>query len=173
MTGASKAALGLLLGRCIEDNQQVYLIDKEETVSVAINHGYLYLHDKYAQVSVICNSNLPLDVTRNMELLVIASFVKRKSSKLEIIPGEGVGKIEKNNQISISSYAINLLQANLNNLIPDNFTLRLELIIPKGKLLAEKTSNKSFGILEGLSIIGTSSDPQVSASPNQLQEALQ
>ena len=38
-------------------------------------------------------------------------------------------------------------------------------------VLAERTSNKSFGIVNGLSIIGTSAETYSSASPDQLEEA--
>ena len=37
--------------------------------------------------------------------------------------------------------------------------------------MAERTSNKSFGIVEGLSIIGTSAETFASASPDQLKNA--
>ena len=37
--------------------------------------------------------------------------------------------------------------------------------------MAERTSNQSFGIVEGLSIIGTSAETFSSASPDQLKNA--
>jgi len=49
--------------------------------------------------------------------------------------------------------------------------LKLEIIFPNGTFLAERTSNKSFGIVDGLSIIGTSAQTYSSASPDQLEEA--
>ena len=49
--------------------------------------------------------------------------------------------------------------------------MKLEIIFPNGKFLAERTSNKSFGIVDGLSIIGTSAETYSSASPDQLEEA--
>ena len=55
--------------------------------------------------------------------------------------------------------------------IPAGFNLNLEIIFPNGKFLAERTSNKSFGIVDGLSIIGTSAETYSSASPDQLEEA--
>jgi len=51
------------------------------------------------------------------------------------------------------------------------FRLNLEIIFPNGEFLAERTSNKSFGIVDGLSIIGTSAETYSSASPDQLEEA--
>jgi len=49
--------------------------------------------------------------------------------------------------------------------------LKLEIIFPNGEFLAERTSNRSFGIVDGLSIIGTSAETYSSASPDQLEEA--
>jgi cobalt-precorrin-5B (C1)-methyltransferase len=49
--------------------------------------------------------------------------------------------------------------------------LKLEIIFPNGEFLAERTSNKSFGIVDGLSIIGTSAETYSSASPDQLEKA--
>ena len=55
--------------------------------------------------------------------------------------------------------------------IPAGFNLNLEIIFPNVLFLAERTSNKSFGIVDGLSIIGTSAETYSSASPDQLEEA--
>ena len=49
--------------------------------------------------------------------------------------------------------------------MPEGFNLKLEIIFPNGEFLAERTSNKSFGIVDGLSIIGTSAETYSSASP--------
>ena len=57
-------------------------------------------------------------------------------------------------------------------LIPEGLKLRLEIIFPRGKFLAERTSNKAFGIVEGLSIIGTTAESYISASPEQLKYAM-
>jgi len=49
--------------------------------------------------------------------------------------------------------------------------LKLEIIFPNGAFLAERTSNKSFGIVDGLSIIGTCAETYSSAAPDLLEEA--
>ena len=71
----------------------------------------------------------------------------------------------------MSNFAKNLIYENLHDLVPKGFRLNLELIFPNGKFLAERTSNKSFGIVDGLSIIGTSAETHSSASPDQLKNA--
>jgi len=57
------------------------------------------------------------------------------------------------------------------DIIPKGFNLNLEIVFPNGEFLAERTSNQSFGIVDGLSIIGTSAETYSSASPDQLKEA--
>ena len=65
-----------------------------------------------------------------------------------------------------------ILELNLLEFIPEGFKLCLEIIFPKGKFLAERTSNKAFGIVKGLSIIGTAAETHISASPDQLKYAM-
>ncbi|MEB3362353.1 MAG: cobalt-precorrin-5B (C(1))-methyltransferase, partial [Synechococcaceae cyanobacterium] len=46
------------------------------------------------------------------------------------------------------------------------------LIFPAGRRLAERTSNAAFGVVEGLALIGTQAETQISAAPDQLQHTL-
>jgi cobalt-precorrin-5B (C1)-methyltransferase len=71
----------------------------------------------------------------------------------------------------MSDFAKEVLYENLLDIIPEGFNLNLEIIFPNGEFLGERTSNKSFGIVNGLSIIGTSAETYSSASPDQLEEA--
>ena len=48
----------------------------------------------------------------------------------------------------------------------------LQLIIPRGRVLAERTSNAAFGVVEGLALIGNQAKVQQSAGPDALQQAL-
>jgi len=109
--------------------------------------------------------------------LTIASLEKISFSNpvqkipINIIAGSGVGIKEDTSEICISNFAKEVLYENLLGSIPAGFNLKLEIIFPNGLFLAERTSNKSFGIVDGLSIIGTSAETYSSASPDQLEEA--
>ena len=123
------------------------------------------------------DSGLDLDLTQNLEIWTIVSLEKthKTSNKpldqINIIPGYGVGIDQKSSKICISNFAKEVLVENLLDIIPEGYKLNLEIIFPNGKFLAERTSNKSFGIVEGLSIIGTSAETFSSASPDQLENA--
>ena len=96
---------------------------------------------------------------------------KNLKSSINIIPGYGVGIKSKTSEICISRFALDVLEDNLLDLIPCGYELNVEIIFPKGKFLAERTSNKAFGIVEGLSIIGTTAETYMSASPDQIKHA--
>jgi cobalt-precorrin-5B (C1)-methyltransferase len=122
-------------------------------------------------------SGLELDITQNLEIWTIASLEKIsfnehvQKTPINIIAGSGVGVKENTSEICISDFAKQVLYENLLDTIPDGFILNLEIIFPSGEFLAERTSNKSFGIVDGLSIIGTSAETYSSASPDQLERS--
>ena len=150
------------------DNKEI----KIEVQSVGLLKG-----NTHALGISFAKSGLDLDITQNLEIWAIASLEKIsfnnyvQKNPINIIAGSGVGINEKTSAICISDFAKEVLYANLLDIIPDGFNLNLEIIFPNGKFLAERTSNKSFGIVDGLSIIGTSAETYSSASPDQLEQA--
>ncbi len=112
-----------------------------------------------------------LDLTRHTPV-----WAKVKISDREINPqitiegGEGIGKQEKNqNKSAIYSYAQKLISANLAPLLKNNESIVVTIIMPEGKRLAKRTSNAAFGIVEGLSLLGTTGIVQPLTSPDKLE----
>jgi cobalt-precorrin-5B (C1)-methyltransferase len=101
---------------------------------------------------------------------------------LQLEAGEGVGVHaasgpdarghDASGQACLSAYARALLRANLRSLVPPGQRLRLHVVLPAGRALAERTSNAAFGVVEGLALIGTQAETQASADPDQLQRTL-
>ncbi len=101
---------------------------------------------------------------------------------LQLEAGEGVGvhaasghaasDQAASGQACLSAYARALLRANLRSLVPPGQRLRLHVVLPAGRALAERTSNAAFGVVEGLALIGTQAETQASADPDQLQRTL-
>ncbi len=113
-----------------------------------------------------------LDLTRDLLLWVQARWLEGDGPWLELRAGAGVGVIEASGEACLSGYARQLLEWNLRPLVPPGRRLGLELTIPEGRRLAERTSNAAFGVVEGLALIGTQAEVQRSAAPEQLQAAL-
>ena len=177
VTASAKSAVKKLLDFSFDNYESVIVPQEKKTFRVKVHSaGFLTDHSKVLAIT-FADSGLDLDITKNLEIWTLASFKKRTNEHqssheiINIIPGEGVGTNIQTSDICISEFAKQLLKANLVEYIPTGFDLHLEIIFPHGKFLAERTSNRSFGIVDGLSIIGTSSETYSSASQEQINEA--
>ena len=175
VVASAKSAVKLLLDFPFENYEYIKIPESNNIKKIKVHSAAFIKENDVALAITFANSGLDLDLTNNLEIWVLASFVKtndlENSSKvvIEIIPGYGVGIDSKTAKICISDFARKIIEVNLLEVIPEGYKLRLEIIFPRGKFLAERTSNKAFGIVEGLSIIGTTAETHVSASPEQLK----
>ena len=178
VVASAKAAVKKLLGLPFENYELIKIPDSKDIKKIKI-HSAAFIKEKDAALAItFAKSGLDLDLTNNLEIWVVASFVKIKNlencikPKIDLVPGYGVGIDSNSEKICISDFAKKIIEVNLSEIIPEGFKLCLEIIFPKGKFLAERTSNKAFGIVEGLSIIGTTAETHISASPEQLKYAI-
>ena len=112
-----------------------------------------------------------LDLTRHTPIWAKVSLSKERSRpQITIQGGEGIGKQEQNqNKAAIYSYARQLILANLQPLLNDNESIVVTIILPEGKRLAKRTSNEAFGVVEGLSLLGTTGIVQPLTASSQLE----
>jgi len=177
VAGAARAALKKLVGLPFKNYELIKIPNEKKEIKIEIHSVGLLKDDSHALGITFAKSGLDLDITQNLEIWTIASLEKISFNNpvqtipINIIAGSGVGINEETSEICISNFAKEVLYVNLLDSIPEGFNLQLEIIFPKGEFLAERTSNKSFGIVDGLSIIGTSAETYSSASPDQLEEA--
>ena len=113
-----------------------------------------------------------LDLTRDQPIWAQLRWLEGPGDWLELRAGEGVGVHAGSGHLCISSYARQLLELNLRPLLPPGRRLALTVVIPRGRELAERTSNAAFGVVDGLALIGTQAEVQRSAAPEQLERAL-
>ncbi len=177
VAGAAKSALNKLAGLPFKNHELIKIPNEKKEINIEIHSVGLLKNESHALGITFAKSGLDLDITQNLEIWTIASLEKISFNNpvqtipINIIAGSGVGIKEETSEICISNFAKEVLYENLLDSIPAGFNLKLEIIFPNGKFLAERTSNKSFGIVDGLSIIGTSAETYSSASPDQLEEA--
>ena len=177
VAGAAKSALKKLVGLPFKNYELIKIPNEKKEIKIEIHSVGLLKDDSHALGITFAKSGLDLDITQNLEIWTIASLEKISFNNpvqtipINIIAGSGVGIKEDTSEICISNFAKEVLHENLLDSIPAGFNLKLEIIFPNGAFLAERTSNKSFGIVDGLSIIGTSAETYSSASPDQLKEA--
>ena len=177
VAGAARSALKKLVGSPFENYELIKIPNEKKEIKIEIHSVGLLKNKSHALGITFAKSGLDLDITQNLEIWTIASLEKISFNNhvqtipINIIAGSGVGIKEETSEICISNFAKEVIYENLLDSIPAGFNLKLEIIFPNGEFLAERTSNKSFGIVDGLSIIGTSAETYSSASPDQLEEA--
>ena len=182
MVAAAKSATNLLLGNKFKDTELIDLPNKEKSIVVPVCSSALLDNGQRSLAVSHCQSGLPLDLTKGLEIWAYAQFRKVNFQSRKIInngfpnwldfhAGYGVGIFESSGEPCLSRFARDLLCMNLYPLCPKDSSIKLEIVLPEGKERALKTSNEAFGVVEGLSLIGTQAEAQISASPDQLKNS--
>jgi len=180
VAAAAKSATNILIGNKFNDSEIIDLPNEKQSISVPICSSALLDNGERSLAVSHCQSGLPLDITRGVEIWAYIQFSKASFSSENIIEdgfpnwldfhaGYGVGRFESSGQPCISKFARDLLCLNLYPLLPKDSLIKVEIVLPEGKDRALKTSNAAFGVVDGLSLIGTQAELQISASPEQLK----
>ncbi|MEO0541008.1 MAG: cobalt-precorrin-5B (C(1))-methyltransferase CbiD [Cyanobacteria bacterium P01_A01_bin.105] len=125
-----------------------------------------------------------LDLTRHTPVWAVVRLTPAEApagtvepppeQRIYLAGGEGIGRIQTadaaapDSAPAIYAYARRLLHTNLARILPAGHTLQVTLILPAGRALALRTSNAAFGVVEGLSLLGTTGIAQPLSAPGQL-----
>ncbi|MHC5599718.1 MAG: cobalt-precorrin-5B (C(1))-methyltransferase CbiD [Nostoc sp.] len=109
-----------------------------------------------------------LDLTKNTPIWALVEW--REVGEAVIIKGgEGIGRqLNADDKPAIYAYAQRLLQENLQRMLALGEKITVTIILPEGRSLAIRTSNSAFGVVEGLSLLGTTGISQPLSTPDQL-----
>ena len=160
-TAGSKAALLSIINQKKIESIDI-LLPKKSYIQIPIN-SCEFESDK-AKCIVIKNGGDDPDVTHGAEIIVELSFTK-KINEVEIDGGDGVGIVTKPGLgLEINKPAINpvpkkMIAENLREVGKEVLSekgIRVVISVPKGKELGPKTDNPRLGIMNGISILGTS-----------------
>lgn len=168
---AAKAALQHLLTRTADSVSLDLLPDTAEISLQQVAR----LDTQSAIAITLSDPGDNLDLTRDTPVWAWVRLMERQAQALVLEAGEGLGRTADGDP-AIYSYAHRLFDANLLPLIPGNRTAIVTIILPEGRQLAQRTSNAAFGVLEGLSLLGTSGISQPLSAADHLdsfREALQ
>ncbi|MGB3291844.1 MAG: cobalt-precorrin-5B (C(1))-methyltransferase CbiD [Phormidesmis sp.] len=109
-----------------------------------------------------------LDLTRHTPIWSVVSWADAdQSAPIALQGGAGIGRA--GDEAAIYTYARELLQANLSKQLTAGQKIQVTIILPAGKRLALRTSNAAFGVIDGLSLLGTSGIAQPLSAPGQLE----
>ncbi|MEH2068528.1 MAG: cobalt-precorrin-5B (C(1))-methyltransferase CbiD [Nostoc sp.] len=113
-----------------------------------------------------------LDLTRNTPIWALVEWRSKDEKEGETViikGGEGIGRqMNADSKPAIYTYARRLLQENLQRMLAPLEKITVTIILPEGRSLAVRTSNSAFGVVEGLSLLGTTGISQPLSTPEQL-----
>jgi cobalt-precorrin-5B (C1)-methyltransferase len=165
---AAKAALLHLQNALIEAIDTIELDLIGDSANIPIQQVAL-LDAQSALAITASDPGDNLDLTRNTPIWAKVTLREREREALILEGGEGIGKTTSGDP-AIYHYARSLFATNLLSLIPSDRTLVVTIILPFGRQLAKRTSNEAFGIVEGLSLLGTSGISQPLSAEEHLEE---
>ena len=160
-TASSKAAALAIINQKTISNVDV-LLPKRDRINIKINSCEFTKNN--AKCSVIKDGGDDPDVTHGAEIFVDLSLTNNIGI-VEIDGGQGVGRVTKPGLgLEIDSAAINptpkkMILENIQEVAGEILKkngIKIVISVPKGKELATKTDNPRIGILNGISILGTS-----------------
>ncbi len=144
------------------------LVEPPEKVEIAIEQAAC-LQPGVALAITRSDPGDNLDLTRNTPIWALVEWgTAEQPDAIVLQGGEGVGRLA-DGQAAFYAYAKRLLLENLLPLLPPEKKLRVTVILPEGRQLAKRTSNEAFGVVEGLSLLGTSGISQPLSAPGQLE----
>lgn len=154
-TAASKAALlALLLG----EEQQVVSFSLPDGEEMTLPVAHTEIGKEAATATVIKDAGDDPDVTNGSAIIAMVSFTDEPG--IHFLQGEGVGRVTLPGLgLEIGAPAINntprrMITNELSALYEKG--LNVTISVPGGRELAQRTFNPKLGIVEGISIIGTS-----------------
>ncbi len=160
-TAAAKAGLLSIINQEKIESVEI-LLPKRSFIQIPVHSCEFELNN--AKCSVIKNGGDDPDVTHGAEIIVELS-ITNKINEIEIDGGEGVGIVTKPGLgLEINKPAINpvpkkMITENLREIGKEILLkngIRVLISVPKGKELGPKTDNPRLGIINGISILGTS-----------------
>jgi cobalt-precorrin-5B (C1)-methyltransferase len=163
---AAKAALLCAQGQAVTDTVTLELLPEEAEISIE----QCVLLSAYSALAITrSDPGDNLDLTRHTPIWAKVELQPRSTGGETMIleAGAGLGRNLAGNP-AIYSYAQKLFEANLSSLIASEHTAHITIILPEGKQLASRTSNAAFGIIDGLSLLGTSGISQPLSSEEHL-----
>ena len=174
---ATASAIAAL--RCLQNTSSqisvvtVDLITPPQQVEISIEQVAL-IQAGMALGTTLSDPGDNLDLTRDTPIWAVVEWADpTQVEKIVLLGGEGVGKqSNRDNLPAIYNYAKQLLQANLAPLLTPEQKIQVTIILPQGRILATRTSNSAFGVVEGLSLLGTTGISQPLSAPGQLDVCL-
>ncbi|MHC5676533.1 cobalt-precorrin-5B (C(1))-methyltransferase CbiD [Nostoc sp.] len=165
---AAVAALHWLHDRQALNIASVYLIEPDQIAEIPIEQ-VAGLSKSMALAITRSDPGDNLDLTKDTPVWALVEWREQGDDAVIIKGGEGIGRqLNADDKPAIYAYAQRLLKENLQRMLAPAEKITVTIILPQGRSLAVRTSNSAFGVVEGLSLLGTTGISQPLSTPDQL-----
>lgn len=157
-SAATAAALAAMLAIKGESASRVDITTPLGNLNISVKSS-AKINDSHGKASVVKMPYHDPDITINLE--VQAEVRLKDETGIVIKGGEGVGRVTKPGlQVPMGDVAINpvpceMIRSNLGNALPPGKGAEVLIEVPEGREIAKKTMNPRLGIVDGISILGT------------------
>jgi cobalt-precorrin-5B (C1)-methyltransferase len=163
------AALRYLHRENVGDTVSLDLIEPARQVEIAIEQ-VARIGENTALAITRSDPGDNLDLTRHTPVWAIVELQPSDTAQVILRGGEGIGKqTNREGEAAIYRYAKRVIEENLKRLLESKEKAIVTIILPEGRRLAQRTSNEAFGVVEGLSLLGTTGISQPLSAASQLE----
>jgi cobalt-precorrin-5B (C1)-methyltransferase len=166
------ACLKMLKGESNLETIELDLLEPAQIVSINIEQVAKISSDSALAIT-LSDPGDNLDLTRHTPIWAILRLIENSQDDAEqitILAGQGVGLVK--GEPAIYSYARRLLENNLAKELKPSEKIQVTIILPEGARLAKRTSNEAFGVVGGLSLLGTTGISRPLSASEQLDQYL-
>ena len=158
---ASKAALIMYFYKEPPESVNITLLTGKQ---IKIPVLKCFFKEGKVQCSVIKDAGDDPDITHKAEIGCIVSFEEKFETQINILGGHGVGKVTKPGlevlpgKAAINPGPVKMIKQSVNEILEQEHKkgrVTITIFVPKGLELAKKTLNSRLGIIDGISILGT------------------